>query len=44
MPLDWKGSADLRTLAKANCFAVFSGERADFAKGETICVFPMSEG
>ncbi|MDG2012511.1 MAG: molybdopterin molybdotransferase MoeA [Pirellulaceae bacterium] len=35
-PLDWKGSADLRTLAQANCYAVFTGERAQFEPGETL--------
>ncbi len=35
-PLDWKGSDDLVTLTQANGFAIFSGQRAHFAKGETL--------
>lgn len=35
-PLDWKGSADLLTLAKANAFGIFPGERSEFEKGELL--------
>ncbi|MGI9516395.1 MAG: molybdopterin molybdotransferase MoeA [Pirellulaceae bacterium] len=42
-PLDWKGSADLKTLARANCFAVFDGQRDTFQAGETVPVFPMGQ-
>jgi len=41
-PLDWKGSADLKTLAEANCYGVFPGDRDVFERGETIRVIPMS--
>lgn len=40
-PLDWKGSADLKTLAEANCFGVFPGDRDSFDAGEPIHIFPM---
>ena len=41
-PLDWKGSADLRTLNEADCFGVFDGKRGDFEAGEVIQIFPMA--
>jgi molybdopterin molybdotransferase len=37
-PLDWHGSADLPTLARANCLAFFPAERQRFEAGETITV------
>jgi molybdopterin molybdotransferase len=35
-PLDWKGSADLLTLARANAFGIFPGDRSDFSAGESV--------
>lgn len=35
-PLDWKGSADLLTLARANAFGIFPGDRSDFSSGESV--------
>ncbi len=35
-PLAWKGSADLKTLAEANCFAIFPGDQEDFVRGQAI--------
>lgn len=35
-PLAWKGSADLRTLADANCLALFPPSDSEFDAGETI--------
>jgi molybdopterin molybdotransferase len=35
-PLDWKGSADLKTLAEADGFGIFPGEQANFAAGQRI--------
>ncbi len=40
-PLDWKGSADLLTLASAQGFAVFPGDRTLFPAGERIQVVPF---
>jgi molybdopterin molybdotransferase len=37
-PLDWKGSADLRTLAEANCLARFPEGERQFAQGSSIDV------
>lgn len=37
-PLDWHGSADLPTLARANCLAFFAAERQRFEPGETVTV------
>ncbi len=37
-PLNWKGSADLKTLATANCFAVFAGEQSEFHVGDRVAV------
>ncbi len=37
-PLNWKGSADLKTLATANCFAVFPGEQSEFRVGDRVAV------
>ena len=41
-PLDWKGSADLRTLAQANCYTVFTGEKDQFLPGETLPFLHMN--
>lgn len=38
-PLAWKGSADLRTLADANCLALFPPSDGEFVAGEAIEVF-----
>lgn len=38
-PLAWKGSADLRTLADANCLALFPPSDSAFAEGDAIEVF-----
>ncbi len=38
-PLAWKGSADLRTLADANCLALFPPSDSEFDKGQAIDVF-----
>lgn len=38
-PLAWRGSADLRTLADANCLAYFPGGERTFAAGEEMETF-----
>jgi molybdopterin molybdotransferase len=38
-PLAWKGSADLRTLADANCLALFPPSDSAFAPGDAIEVY-----
>lgn len=38
-PLAWKGSADLRTLADANCLALFPPSDSVFAEGDAIEVY-----
>ena len=40
-PLAWKGSADLRTLADANCLALFPPSDREFAVGDAIEVCPL---
>lgn len=40
-PLNWKGSSDLRTLAEANCFGIFDGDREVFQEGEIIQLLVM---
>lgn len=40
-PLDWHGSADLPTLARANCLAFFPAERQRFETGETATVMML---
>jgi len=40
-PLDWHGSADLPTLARANCLAFFPAERQRFETGETVTVMML---
>ena len=35
-PIDWKGSADLRSLTGANCLAVFPARDRAFTAGETV--------
>jgi molybdopterin molybdotransferase len=40
-PLDWKGSADLLTLARANAFAIFPGDCESFQAGQQVRVLPF---
>lgn len=40
-PLAWRGSADLRTLADANCLAYFPGGERTFAAGEAVEVYEI---
>ncbi len=35
-PLDWKGSADIRTLAMANCLAAFTDGERTYEEGEVV--------
>ncbi len=39
-PLNWLGSADLKTFVYANCFAIFAGDKI-FSKGEVVDVLPF---
>ena len=39
--LDWKGSADLRTLADANCLAYFSPGEREYAAGASITIWEL---
>jgi molybdopterin molybdotransferase len=39
--LEWHGSADLRTLADADCLAYFPAGEHDFSAGETINTYPL---
>jgi molybdopterin molybdotransferase len=41
MTLDWAGSADLRTVARADGFAVFPAGDRDFPIGEIVGYLPM---
>ncbi len=38
-PLAWQGSADLRTLADANCLTYFPAGEQRFAAGEVVQVY-----
>jgi molybdopterin molybdotransferase len=40
-PLDWKGSADLATLTKADCLAAFPAGDYDLAGGDTVEVLTL---
>lgn len=40
-PLDWAGSADLRTVAQADGFAIFPAGDRSFAAGEAIGFLPL---
>ncbi len=40
-PLDWAGSADLRTVAMADGFAVFPAGDRDFEAGEAVGFLPL---
>ena len=40
-PLDWQGSADLRTLADANALACFPPGTRSYAAGELVDVRPL---
>ncbi|MCO6458031.1 MAG: molybdopterin molybdotransferase MoeA [Pirellulaceae bacterium] len=39
--LDWKGSADQRTLVEANCLTLFPPGDRDYAAGELVPVYPL---
>ena len=39
--LDWSGSADLRTVARADGFAVFPAGDRDYAPGEIVGFLPI---
>ena len=39
--LPWKGSGDLRTLARANCLIAFAAGTRDYAAGEEVRVLPL---
>ena len=41
LTLDWAGSADLRTVASADGFAVFSAGDREYAPGEIVGFLPM---
>lgn len=38
-PLEWRGSGDLHSLARANCLAYFPAEDRVFAAGEKVSVY-----
>lgn len=40
-PLDWAGSADLRTVARADGFAVFPAGDRDYSAGEIVRFLPL---
>jgi molybdopterin molybdotransferase len=40
-PLPWRGSADLRTVAAADGFAVFEAGDRRYAAGEAVRFLPM---
>jgi len=40
-PLDWRGSADLRTVSNANCFAIFDQAPGEIAAGSIIQTLPF---
>ena len=40
-PLDWRGSADLRTLAMSDGLACFPAGRERFAAGEAVTVYRL---
>jgi molybdopterin molybdotransferase len=40
-PLPWRGSADLRALADANCLAFFPGGERLYAAGELVPTYSM---
>lgn len=40
-PLPWQGSADLRTLAAANCLAYFPGGPTTHARGNRTNIYPL---
>jgi molybdopterin molybdotransferase len=43
-PLDWAGSADLRTVAAADGFAIFPAGTRAYAAGEVVGFLPLVEG
>jgi molybdopterin molybdotransferase len=40
-PLDWAGSADLRTVAQADGFAIFPAGDRSYAAGEAVAFLPL---
>jgi molybdopterin molybdotransferase len=40
-PLKWAGSSDLRTVAQADCFALFPAGDRDYAAGEVVSLLRM---
>jgi molybdopterin molybdotransferase len=42
--LDWHGSADLRTLADANCLTCFPAGRQQFAHGDSVEILLLDQG
>jgi molybdopterin biosynthesis enzyme len=38
MPIDWHGSADIPSLARANAYLVADPDRPEYAQGELIRV------
>ena len=40
-PLDWAGSADLRTVAEADGFAIFPAGDRSYAAGEAVAFLPL---
>lgn len=38
-PLDWKGSADLRAFADANCLIELAGGERDYPRGEQVTIY-----
>jgi molybdopterin molybdotransferase len=41
-PLDWKGSADLRSTVDANAMTLFAAGERTYAAGEIVSVYPWS--
>jgi molybdopterin molybdotransferase len=42
-PLDWAGSADLRTVAQADGFAIFPAGDRGYAAGEAVAFLPLPQ-
>jgi molybdopterin molybdotransferase len=42
-PLPWKGSSDVATLARADCFLVVEADRGTYASGELIRIVMKSQ-
>jgi len=41
--LPWRGSGDISTLTRANCFLVVPAERSAVAAGESVSVLPRMD-